>query len=62
LKKKDSDTADGFFDDALTYLFKNKEGELQPVRPRHIHFEVRTETAEEMESCDLRFYSVEKVE
>ena len=31
------------------------------MQPRHIHFEVWTKTSEEMESCDLRFYEVEKV-
>lgn len=31
------------------------------MRPRHIHFEVKTATAEAMETCDLRFYSVQKV-
>lgn len=31
------------------------------MRPRHIHFEVKTATAEAMETCDFRFYSVEKV-
>ena len=52
----------GFFDDALTYLFLDN-GELQEVRPRHIYFEIKTQVPEneDMESCDLRFYSVEKV-
>ena len=35
------------------------------MRPKHIHFEVETkfdaEAEEDFESCDLRFYSVEKV-
>ena len=33
--------------------------ELSPVRPGHIHFEVYA-GVEEVESCDFRFYSVEK--
>lgn len=60
MRKKDS--AEGFFDDGLTYLFKDAQGELIDLRPRHIHFECQTKTAEEMETCDFRFYSVEKVE
>ena len=52
-------TAEGFFDDGLTYLFKNESG-LVNIRPRHIHFEVKTLTAE-VETCDLRFYSVDEV-
>lgn len=31
-------------------------------RPRHIHFEVKTLTPENMETCDFRFYSVKKRE
>ena len=54
--------AEGFFDDGLTYLFKNNDQTLAAVRPRHIHFEIMTKTAEDTETCDLRFYSVEKVE
>lgn len=54
--------AEGFFDDGLTYLFKNSDGSLAAVRPRHIHFEILTKTAEDTETCDFRFYSVEKVE
>ena len=54
--------AEGFFDDGLTYLFKKSDGDLAAVRPRHIHFEIKTLTAEETETCDFRFYSVEKVE
>ena len=56
--------ADGFFDDALTYLFLSSEDgetELADQRPQHIHFEVQT-GSESMETCDFRFYSVEKVE
>ena len=60
MKKKTG--AEGFFDDGLTYLVKNKEGNLWDVRPKHIHFEIWTDTAEEMETCDFRFYSVKKVE
>ena len=30
------------------------------MRPRHIYFEIKTESLE-VESCDVRFYSVEKV-
>ena len=61
--EKNSD-AEGFFDDGLTYLFMRKnedtqEMELSPVRPGHIHFEVYA-GVEEVESCDFRFYSVEK--
>ena len=55
-KKED---AEGFYNDGITYLFKDSSG-LQDIRPRHIHFVVRTETASEMESCDVRFYSVDK--
>ena len=58
---KKSSGAEGFFDDGLTYLFKNADGTLNGVRPRHIHFEVLTETKEGTESCDFRFYSVEPV-
>ena len=59
--------AEGFFDDGLTYLFQKPndqtgENELWPVRPGHIHFEVRSEFDDSMEFCDFRFYSVEKVE
>ena len=60
--------AEGFFDDGLTYLFQKPneetgEQELWPVRPKHIHFEVRSEfEGDSMEFCDFRFYSVEKVE
>ena len=54
--------AEGFFDDGLTYMFKNGDGSLAAVRPRHIHFEIQTKTAEDTETCDFRFYSVEKVE
>ena len=54
-----SEEAEGFFDDGLTYLFKDSSNNLREIRPEHIHFEVQTETKEEMESCDLRFYSVE---
>ena len=50
--------AEGFYNDGLTYLFKNASG-LQEVRPRHIHFAILSETIEEKESCDFRFYSVE---
>ena len=59
---KKSTGAEGFFDDGLTYLFKNGDGSLAKVRPRHIHFEILTKTAEDTETCDFRFYSVEKVE
>lgn len=58
--------AEGFFDDGLTYLFQQKneesgELELAAVRPTHIHFEVQTTPdSAEMETCDFRFYSVEK--
>lgn len=52
--------AEGFFDDGLTYLFLDSAGELQEVRPRHIYFEIMTDTPT-FETCDLRFYSVEKV-
>ena len=34
--------------------------DLVSVRPGHIHFEVQT-LSESMETCDFRFYSVEKV-
>ena len=51
---------EGFFNDGMTYLFMNDSG-LQEIRPRHIHFSVLSETVEGMESCDFRFYSVEKV-
>ena len=54
--------AEGFYDDGLTYMFKNGDGSLAAVRPRHIHFEIKTKTAEDTETCDFRFYSVEKVE
>lgn len=57
-----SSGAEGFFDDGLTYVFQDSNGSLQEVRPRHIHFEVRAASSEETEACDLRFYSVEKVE
>ena len=59
--RKKSD-AEGFFDDGLTYLFRDNQGGLIDLRPKHIHFECMTKTAEEMETCDFRFYSVEKVE
>lgn len=52
--------SEGFFDDGLTYLFTNEDGSLAAQRPKHIHFEVRTTTAD-VETCDFRFYSVEKV-
>ena len=59
--KKDSG-AEGFFDDGLTYVFRDlKTGELNEVRPRHIHFEVKTDTEEDMETCNFRLYTVEKV-
>ena len=51
---------EGFFDDGLTYLFKDSTG-LKDIRPRHIHFEVKTSTADDYETCDVRFYSVEDV-
>jgi len=51
------ENAEGFFNDGLTFLFKDSTG-LQEIRPKHIHFAIRTETREGMESCDLRFYSV----
>ena len=38
---------------------ETQEMELNPVRPGHIHFEVYA-GVEEVESCDFRFYSVEK--
>ena len=53
--------AEGFYNDGLTYLFKDATG-LQEIRPRHIHFVVQTETATDMESCDFRFYSVKEKE
>ena len=58
-----STEAPGFYNDGLTFLFTNSSG-LQEIRPRHIHFTVSTEGAEDddFESCDFRFYSVEKVE
>ena len=67
MSKKKSPEAEGFFDDGLTYLFLKRnedtgEDELWPVRPGHIHFEVRSEFDESLELCDFRFYSVEKVE
>ena len=49
--------AEGFFNDGLTFLFKNASG-LKEVRPKHIHIAVETEEASENESCDVRFYSV----
>ena len=49
--------AEGFFNDGLTFLFKDAAG-LKEVRPKHIHLEIQTETAEDGESCDVRFYSV----
>jgi hypothetical protein len=60
-KKTAEEGAEGFYNDGLTYLFRDAAGEMIEVRPRHIHFEVLTKTAEEMESCDFRFYSVESV-
>lgn len=51
---------EGFYNDGMTYLFMNESG-LQEIRPRHIHFSILSETVEGMESCDFRFYSVEKV-
>lgn len=56
--------AEGFFDDGLTYLFlkentESGENELVSIRPGHIHFEVYS-GVEGIESCDFRFYSVEK--
>ena len=60
-KKTTEEGAEGFYDDGLTYLFRDAASELIEVRPRHIHFEVQTKTATEMESCDFRFYSVEQV-
>ena len=62
LQMKKISGAQGFFDDGLTYLFTKSDGELWPIRPRHIHFEVNTDTAKEVETCDFRFYTVEKVE
>ena len=53
--------AEGFYNDGLTYLFKDATGLLE-IRPRHIHFVVQTETAADMESCDFRFYSVKEKE
>lgn len=58
---KKSSSAEGFFDDGLTYLFKVGD-DLVTVSPRHIHFEVKTQTPKDMETCNLRFYSVKEVE
>lgn len=52
--------AAGFFDDGLTFVFRDADGEITDQRPTHIHFEVRTETPENKETCDLRLYSVAK--
>lgn len=53
---------EGFYNDGITFIFKDSSG-LQEVRPRHIHVEVRTPVRTEedgdMETCDLRLYSVE---
>lgn len=46
--------AEGFFNDGLTFLFKDAAG-LKEVRPKHIHLEIQTETAEDGETCDVRF-------
>jgi len=54
-----NEDAEGFFNDGLTFLFKDSNG-LQEIRPKHIHMAVQTETAESMESCDLRLYTVEE--
>ncbi len=56
-------SAEGFYNDGITFVFKNSSG-LEDIRPKHIHFEVETEFGEEddFETCDLRFYSVEKVD
>jgi len=59
IKLTKKEKAEGFFDDGLTYVTKNESG-LVDVRPRHIHFEVKTETGD-VETCDLRFYTVEEV-
>ena len=58
-----SESAEGFYNDGLTFMFENASG-LQDIRPKHIHFEVMTECEEDVnfESCDLRLYSVEPVE
>lgn len=55
------DGTEGFFDDGITYLFLDDAGELMDYQPKHIHFEIKTDTPGDMESCDLRFYEVEKV-
>ena len=56
-----SEEASGFFDDGLVFVFKDEAGELKGVKPMHIHLEIQTGT-QELETCDLRLYSVEESE
>ena len=47
-------TAEGFFDDGLTYLFGEE------IKPRHVHIEVQTND-NQLETCDLRLNTINPV-
>ena len=55
------ETAYGFFDDGLAFLFKDENGEPKSTQPYHIHVEIQT-GSQELETCDLRLYKVEITE
>ena len=63
LSKKD--TANGFYDDGLVYLFTKQtedgQTEVSSVKPRHISFEAKflaSVDGSDGEACNLRLYSV----
>ena len=53
-----NEEASGFYDDGLAFLFKDEDGNPKDVKPYHIHVEIQTGSPD-VESCDLRLYSVE---
>ena len=58
LVKKQSDGG-GLFDDGLAFLFKDEDMNPKSIMPHHIHIEIMTGTLD-LETCDVRLYSVEK--
>lgn len=54
-EKKNAEGAKAFFDDGIWYMFD------KPIKPRHIHFGVNTETADR-ETCDFRLTTIKNKE
>ena len=55
------ESAYGFFDDGLAFLFKDETDKPKSTQPYHIHVEIQT-GSQDLETCDLRLYKVAESE